>query len=419
MKLNSGNTAYPIMAYLIERRAFELYVASGRQEGHDLENWLQAERELTAAAAPTLPTAEPVATQLLNTVASLQSNTRARLLAESHGLSIADVAWEDTARTKGSCWGPNISDMTLAVVPDPSNRSVTQRMPMIRKPNFADVTADLDISLFTVKVGNEMGPFVQEMPFKEYLQSLGLYLPRDEQILTSAQACVLPLRDGSVEFNVQLYNYQSFPGSPGVLVILASAEGTSACVVNGTTPLYFNKMGAAANFLASRLSDDRVRRGVPVEGPMTTEEKARNALYVFQVPLKQKVTTASPWESCCDGEEEMGGAGGCFGDDDWDGDDNDVPERYEVPNTPTTRGFEKAVLGTTEGFADYPEFPTDLERDARFPVRCTVQYYNVTDTADISEAMFVEIASLLHRIYDGPGSSLVLTTTDRPTEPVV
>lgn len=415
MKSNFGHTqCNTTMAYLIERRAFELYVASGCKEGRDLENWLQAERELTAAAAPTLPTAGPVAADLVCTVGSLQSNTRARLLAESHGLNIVQVAWEDTARTKGSCWGPNISDMTLAVVPDPSNRFVTQPMPIIRKPNFADVTVDMDIDTFTLSVGNEMGPFVQTIPFKDYLQSLHLYLPRDEQILTSKQACVLPLQNGSVEFNVQLYNYQSFAGSPGVLVILASAEGTSACVVDGTTPLYFNKMGAAANFLATRLSDDRVRRGVPVDGPMTTEEKARNALYVFQVPLKQKME--GRWESCCAGasydDDECGGAGGCFGDDDWDGGD-DVPERCEVTDAPT-RGFEKAVLGTTEAFADYPDLPDVLERDERFPVRCTIQYYNVTDTADISEAMFAEIASLLNHVS---ASSLVLNTTDRLTEP--
>ncbi|NES03485.1 MAG: hypothetical protein F6K22_11905 [Okeania sp. SIO2F4] len=29
------------------------------------------------------------------------------------GLNVVNVMWEDTARTPGSVWGPNISDMTL------------------------------------------------------------------------------------------------------------------------------------------------------------------------------------------------------------------------------------------------------------------------------------------------------------------
>lgn len=32
----------------IAARAYEIWVASGRQPGHDKENWLQAERELRA-----------------------------------------------------------------------------------------------------------------------------------------------------------------------------------------------------------------------------------------------------------------------------------------------------------------------------------------------------------------------------------
>jgi mRNA-degrading endonuclease HigB of HigAB toxin-antitoxin module len=34
----------------IARRAFELFVARGQQHGHDLDDWLQAERELAKAA---------------------------------------------------------------------------------------------------------------------------------------------------------------------------------------------------------------------------------------------------------------------------------------------------------------------------------------------------------------------------------
>jgi hypothetical protein len=36
----------------IRRRAHELYVARGQEEGHDLEDWLQAEAEIGAGKVP-------------------------------------------------------------------------------------------------------------------------------------------------------------------------------------------------------------------------------------------------------------------------------------------------------------------------------------------------------------------------------
>ncbi len=37
----------------IRRRAHELYEARGGEEGHDLEDWLQAEAEIGGSKAPT------------------------------------------------------------------------------------------------------------------------------------------------------------------------------------------------------------------------------------------------------------------------------------------------------------------------------------------------------------------------------
>ena len=42
--LTAGNTD-------IARRAFELYCARGCEDGHDVQDWLQAERELREATA--------------------------------------------------------------------------------------------------------------------------------------------------------------------------------------------------------------------------------------------------------------------------------------------------------------------------------------------------------------------------------
>ncbi len=37
----------------IRARAYELYEAGGREEGHDLDHWLEAEAEITGTAAAT------------------------------------------------------------------------------------------------------------------------------------------------------------------------------------------------------------------------------------------------------------------------------------------------------------------------------------------------------------------------------
>jgi hypothetical protein len=37
----------------IRTRAYELYEARGREEGHDLEDWLEAEAEITGTAIKT------------------------------------------------------------------------------------------------------------------------------------------------------------------------------------------------------------------------------------------------------------------------------------------------------------------------------------------------------------------------------
>lgn len=70
---------------------------------------------------------------------------------------------------------------------------------------------------------------------------------------------------------------------------MASANGTSAQVVHdNTTEIALNVAGTAHNLRATRLVDDRKARGVPLEGPMTAEERERNVIYVIQVPLKIK-----------------------------------------------------------------------------------------------------------------------------------
>jgi hypothetical protein len=52
VKERSGKTGEPTREQ-IERRAYELYLARGGADGHDFDDWLRAERELSYAKGQT------------------------------------------------------------------------------------------------------------------------------------------------------------------------------------------------------------------------------------------------------------------------------------------------------------------------------------------------------------------------------
>jgi hypothetical protein len=329
---------------------------------------------------------------------NLAHNQRIVSLIESNGMKIMNVAWEDTGRTKNSCFGPNISDMTLNVK--------GENMPIIRKPNFTDVTSDQDIEHFSLVVGNKI------VSLKEYLQNISqytkndklesMYLERDNKILTSAQACILPLTSGSVEFNVKLYNYQSYK-EPAVLIIVSSSEGTSTQIVKGRDcTLYFDKNGQNANFIAERLSDDRKKRGVSIQGSMTEDEKQRNALLIFQIPLK---INHSRTQHLVNGYGYFLEPECCL--------ESFSSTKEKIIKFRGSRGLEDAVISTGIGFGKFiGTNDLALERDPEFPIRCTVQYYKVTDTEEIEEEIIKGIAKQINKQYDlaldGEKGSLVM-----------
>jgi hypothetical protein len=105
-------------------------------------------------------------------------------------------------------------------------------------------------------------------------------------LLVSAQAVFLPIpREGKAEFNPVLFNYQSAPGSPAVLSILITREGTSVSVIENRPEeqsgqgmgqeLYFNNKGQRASFTAERRSDVEARIAAQ-GGPKTGRTGARS-----------------------------------------------------------------------------------------------------------------------------------------------
>jgi hypothetical protein len=127
--------------------------------------------------------------------------------------------------------------------------------------------------------------------------------------------------------------------------------------------LYFNQNGERCSFIGQRLSDFRAEKGEAQKtGPMTQQEKQQNMLLIIQVPLKHR--------------------------------ENDDSKKTKLPCAPMmslnacalplprrgSSNVEDAVvkIGKSEGkFREIGGLP--IERDERYPVRVTLQYYKATD----------------------------------------
>jgi hypothetical protein len=363
--------------------------------------------------------------------AAMVSDSDVQRLAQKHGLHVLNVTWEDTGRFKGSAVGPNISDMTIQVQQmDPrTEKAFLTCMPVIRHPNFSDKTGDIRPYKFNLLVGNEKGDKLRSVTLAELLGDLRRYLhdpkswagdqrsvlaPRDTHVLVSAQACFLPVaKQGKAEFNPVIFNYQSREKHPAVLTILATREGTSVTVIDnkrdgfvaGATwgqRLFFNKHGQRASFTGTRLSD--FVAGTPADAPQQptvklTDSGALNMVLLIQVPLKHEplerlfgalVTTAD------------GAAPGVL---------LERTRRSDV---------EEAVIG--HGRVEGPFTEIDklkIERDPKYPVRVTVQFYKATSNGVVSEQDMADIAKQIQRVYDEAdyvGSLVTAGDTGRPTE---
>jgi hypothetical protein len=350
---------------------------------------------------------------------TLPSNPEASRVADNYGLAIQSVTWEDCARWKGSSVGPNISDMTLQIAGN--------RLPVIRHPNFTDLTWDVPMESIPLVVGNEAGEPLYQINLKEYLEHLRMYLhnpddwtglnnslyapDRDSNVVMSAQACFLPVVKGAESiFNVCLYNYQSTEEHPAVLAIVATSNGTSAQIINGRDKqLFFNNNGLRASFVAQRLSDNRAERGVSEEGEMSAEERAQNLVMIIQVPLKVPEVYR---RSSSEGKGKAGGGGGgggMFG-----------VKKKGCFERRSQAGVEDAIIKVGDNEGPYTEIgKKSIERDDRYPVRVTLQYYKSTDTAEVTDDVMFVIAEQLTRAREqgvAAGSLVLPGHSGRSTE---
>jgi len=376
------------------------------------------------------PAADPSYIEAIHRTAEMVSDTRAQRLAQQHGLNILNLTWEDTGRYKNSAVGPNISDMTIQVAArDRGSRGLSiTSMPVIRYPNFSDRSCDLDPRDFTILVGNQHGSSLKRISLYDFLQEPTAYLtdpnswrsskktllaPRDTKILVSAQACFLPVpKQGIATFNPVLFNYQSVENDPAVLTLLATREGSSVTVIDNKRDafetgalwgqrLFHNHNGRRSSLTGQRMSGfvaGQETNPDPGAGP-AAKRQGLNMVLLVQIPLKQR-------------ERPRRSPLGAFG--------GGLPAASGMLAERSRSDVETAVIGHGDEEGPFTEIGgLKIERDERYPIRVTVQFYKATSNGAVSAEDLQEIKRQIDDVYarsDYVGSLVTGGETGRVTE---
>jgi hypothetical protein len=376
--------------------------------------------------------------RVLERTAGMVESERAYGLVNRHGLDLVNVMWEDTGRYYGSSVGPNISDVTIQVQERYEVKGKTRTrlylMPVIRYPNFSDKTGDVPIDRIELLVGNERGEDLKPVNLRDFLGDLRRYLhapdswkgeqtsllaKRDKHVLVSAQAAFLPIpAGGDATFNPVIFNYQSSKKNPAVLTILATREGTSVTIIDNQRDafdaggvwgqrLFFNQNGQRASLTGKRQTDFLAETpktlGAKPVSPSLGAEAGLNMVMIIQVPLKHRAPRHHVGLGALGAVSKL--------DDGFSGGSASRQMRSDVEN---------AVIGHGElegAFTEIAGLP--IERDARFPVRVTVQFYKATSNGVLASADVAAIKAQVKRVYkeaDYVGSLVTQGYTGRPTE---
>jgi hypothetical protein len=400
---------------------------------------LEAEERMSPAAVAAFR-------QAISAVENMPNDYALQQRAQSLGLNVLNVLWEDTGRDAGSSVGPNISDVTLQVREPVGGGFTTHLLPVIRFPNFSDKTADIAADKLWIKVGNQArGGELVSVPLTEMLKNIREYVTdadtiggsgdlsaaRDSHMLVSAQHVFVPIpKTGKAEFNPVIFNYQSFPQNPAVLTILATRQGSSVAVIENSggdqslqgwgQQLFHNNKGQKTTFTAERKSDvkARIESGRAQEQDVGALDEGADMLMIIQVPLKVKAPRSDFF-----GDGFGTGIGGLM----------PAPSSVamEAAGAPAdmdkaerrSRGsdVEQAVIGHGEDLGPVDEGRgRKLVRDDRFPVRVTVQFYKATSNGVISDVDLRDAKKQIDSVYakgDYVGSLVVPEgSRHRPTD---
>jgi hypothetical protein len=368
-------------------------------------------------------------------VAGMPGDARATGLVNRSGLELLNVLWEDTGRWQGSAVGPNISDVTIEVqMQDERGRKRTALMPVMRHDNFTDKTGDVAMDKLMIPVGNHgkdgtlsyvsLREFLaaptqfMTLPNKGSIKGRSLLAKRDRHALVSAQATFLPIpQQGKATFWPVIFNYQSSRKNPAVLTLLVTRQGTSMTIVDNTRDtlgaetwgqrLFFNKSGQRAPLTAERLSDVKAS-GVTMNGEAAQSLGGdANLLMIVQVPLKYRAPLARAAAAASDQLAYGGGAPAAA----------PAKESETAKRRGPSSDVETAVLGHGPELGPYTELDgLTIERDPRFPVRVTVQFYQATSNGVLASADVSNLNAQIKKVYsaaDYVGSLVVPSGADR------
>ncbi len=352
---------------------------------------------------------------IVEQVAEMVSDGDTAAMVDAHGLDLVNVMWEDTGRDEDSAVGPNISDVTIEVR---GGGDRTYLMPVMRHANFADKTADVKLDKIFLPVGNQRGAKLRTVSLRQFLANPGAYLSlprqgrikggsllarRDSHALVSAQHAFLPVPTaGKATFWPVIFNYASSAQNPAVLTVLVTRQGASATIIDNTRDtvggdswgqrLYFNQGGQRAPLIAERLKDVQAR-GTTANGEAAASlGDDANLLMLIQIPLKQRAEAA------------IASAVGDASADEEDAVPSMAPGASSGGGMVVTRDrradVDTAVLGNGPTEGAYTELDgLTIERDPRFPVRVTVQFYQATSNGVVAPADVARMAAQIAKVY--------------------
>jgi hypothetical protein len=205
-----------------------------------------------------------------------------------------------------------------------------------------------------------------------------------------------------------IFNYQSYEDNPAVLTILITRQGTSMTVIDNTRDtladggtwgqrLYFNHDGQEAPLVAERLKDV-VKKGKTANGEDAASlGEDANLLMIVQVPLKVKERPQIAYEGGYADDADYGGdmpaaSGAGSGGGSAKGASR---SRDRAPDV------DVAVVGHGDAEGPYTELDgLTIERDDRFPVRVTVQFYQATSNGALGQADIDRMAAQIEQVYE-------------------
>lgn len=287
----------------------------------------------------------------------LTSNKDMGVLIKKNNLSVHDVKFLGTSKE-------NYTDITICIG--------GKNLPIFKCTNLKPVCKKMNE--FSIIVGNECGKGLVKINFSNYIQYINTFINNpylninidaDEDIITSSQACLLPVKDdGTINFLIKMYSHNSSSLNPSYLTIVSTTIGTSVYLAYDKTDMYFNDNGRNLMFKINKnicKLDDFVKDGFENNADMGN-------IYVFQIPIKQtsKKTLALLEQRA-----------------------HHLIDDYNIPyNNSLEKG---EIVNSYSGTKGLP-----LIRDKSRPILCTIHHYTIIKSQMVSENQIKDVYMCLN-----------------------